>query len=184
MPSDTGFWDKEEAATQHDFSYQLARFIGSYFGKNERVIDFGAGNGAYIRYLHDIGFTNVWALEGDTATITEINNVIRQDLSKGFNLPDKAVNAICLEVGEHVPDKYAATLFDNLANNTEKKIILSWAIPGQDGYHHVNCRHNLWVMKEMKHRGFNLLIDDSLRIRDVIEDRWSYFRNTLLIFEK
>lgn len=183
MPSETGYWNKEEASTQHDFSYQLAKFIGSYFGKNDKVIDFGAGNGEYIRYLHDIGFTNVWALEGDTETITEISNVIKQDLSKPFSI-DKAVNGICLEVGEHIPAQYSAVLLNNLVNNVDKKIIISWAIPGQDGYHHVNCQHNLWVIKEMQHRGFKVLIDDSLKARSVIEDRWSYFRNTLMVFER
>lgn len=183
MPSETGYWNKEEAATNHDFSYRLARWIGDYFPKDKKVIDFGAGNGEYIRYLHDVGFKNVWALEGDAETITEINNKLEHDLGQAFILDPKATNGICLEVGEHLPEEYLETLLDNLTGNIEEKIILSWAIPGQDGYHHVSCRHNVWVINEMEKRGFKLLAEDSLKARSVIEDRMSYFRNTIMIFQ-
>lgn len=185
MPSETGYWNKEEAATNHDFSYQLARWIAGYLPKEIAVYDFGAGNGAYVRYLHDVGFKNVWAFEGDKETVTEIGNIIEQDLSVPFILPrDSIGNSICLEVGEHLPEECLESLLDNVCLNTRYKLILSWAIPGQDGYHHVSCRHNVWVINEMERRGFKLLAEDSLKARSVIEDRMSYFRNTIMIFER
>src|SRR6185312_1942261 len=103
MPSDTGFWSIEEAATNHDFSNNLAEWISNYFPKDKTVIDFGAGNGSYIRYLHDAGFSDVWALEGDIGTITESSNTIQQDLTLPFKI-EKICNSICLEVGEHLPE--------------------------------------------------------------------------------
>lgn len=183
MPSETGYWNKEEAETNHDFSYNLARWIAEYLPKDKPVIDFGAGNGAYVRYLHDVGFSNVWAVEGDKATVTEISNVIEADLSKISSFQHH-YNSISLEVGEHLPEEYLSAFLDNLCNNTKDKIILSWAIPGQDGYAHVSCRHNIWVINEMQKRGFIFLPEPSLSARSVIESRLSYFRNTIMIFQK
>lgn len=181
MPSNTGFWSTEEAETNHDFSYNLARWIAGYLQKDKTVNDFGAGNGAYMRYLHDLGFTDVCAIEGDIGTVTEIGNKLQYDLTSPFEL-NSIYNSICLEVGEHLPEEYLQQFLDNICNNTKGKIILSWAIPGQEGYHHVSCRHNVWVINEMEKRGMQLLAEDSLKARSVIEERLGYFSNTIMIF--
>lgn len=183
MPSETGYWNKEEAATQHDFSESLAKWISEYLPKEQSVIDFGAGPGTYIKYLQDAGFKNVLAIEGDASTITETDHKIQQDLTQHFILHSYH-NSICLEVGEHLPEKYLKIFLDNLTNNTTDKLILSWAIPQQEGYHHISCRGNQWVVSEMAERGFKWLVKESLNARNYVEDRFGYFKNTLMIFQR
>lgn len=88
-----------------------------------------------------------------------------------------------------LPPEKRADFLDNYLNNVcnacakDGKVVLSWAIPGQDGHGHVSNRSNVWVINEMEKRGFTLLAEDTLSVRSVIEERLSYFRNTLMIFK-
>lgn len=198
MPLDTGIWTAEEALTGHDFSYRLAQWIGEYLPKNEFLVDVGCGTGAYLRYLHDVGFSQLHGIEG-TPQNFEYGKIIVSDLAKGDVVLFKGAsigisgsnngfekNAICLEVGEHIPEEYLEEFMRRLCYYVGKhgKLILSWAVPGQDGIGHVSCRHNIWVINEFEKRGFKLLADDSLKARAVVEERLNYFRNTIMIFEK
>lgn len=187
MPSETGFWEQDEAVGQHDFCYNLAKYIGRYFPKTEPLIDFGCGPAEYLRYLHDIGFEKLLGYDGVKLKTTEFSNVVEQDLAVTFNAPTENIgNAICLEVGEHIPEKYLDIFIDNITRNVAPggKLMLSWAVPNQDGYGHVSCRHNIWAMNELEKRGFTIILKDSLDARAVIEERFTYFRNTVMIFKK
>lgn len=183
MPSETGFWNVEEAKNNHDFCYELARWVGDYIPKNTPILDAGCGNGNYLRYLHDRGFSNLLGVEGEIPNVTYFGNIKQQDLTEEFTLPYKR-DVVCLEVGEHIPEQYLNQFLDNLVNNCLNKIIISWGVPGQDGYSHVSCRHNIWVINEMEKRNMKFIAEDSLKARAVVEERWSYFRNTIMIFKK
>ncbi len=184
MPTDTGVWLQEDLSG-HDFSYRLAKWIGEYLPKHEPIIDIGCGQATYLRYLHDLGFSNLCGIEG-TEQNFEFGNVAVADLTKPYIIPNLSSHVICLEVGEHIPKEHKIAFLQNLTNAVGKgcKLILSWAIPGQDGIGHVNCLHNIVVVDMFQNLGFKFLLDDSLNARSVIENRFSYFRNTLLIFEK
>jgi len=181
MPTKTGYWNEDEAEGQHDFSETLAEWIGWYLSKKDNVVDFGCGNGKYVSYLYEQGF-NVMGIEGNVETVTETDKFLEQDLTQPFGF--ECDNGMCLEVGEHIPKRYAKQVIDNLTNNVKNKLILSWAAPGQIGYYHVNCQTNEWVIKQLKKRGFNYLKEDSELARDIVEDRFQYFKNTIMIFQK
>lgn len=183
MPSSTGYWNSEESLTNHDFSYNLAKLIGEYLPKDETLFDFGCGPGVYLRYLHDIGFENLLGLEGEPVEYRHFDTILKQDLAIPFNL-EQWGNVLCLEVGEHIPYEYMDIFLDNITEHCNNKLILSWAIPSQGGFGHVNCLHNIEVIQEVEKRGFKLLVEDSIHARNIVEDRLSYFRNTILIFEK
>lgn len=188
MPLDTGIWTAEEALTGHDFSYRLAQWIGEYLPKDEKVVDWGCGQATYLRYLHDIGFKDLRGYEG-TQQNFEYGNVVLWDLvvcPPDTPIVNYSTNKICLEVGEHIPEMHLEAFINNICYGIGKgrKLILSWAVPGQDGIGHVSCRHNIWVINEFEKRGFKLLADDSLKARAVVEERLNYFRNTIMIFEK
>lgn len=95
-------------------------------------------------------------------------------------------HVICMEVGEHIPIEYAHFFMDNIAKLTapKHKLILTWAIPGQDGIGHVNCQHNIWVINEIRSRGFFFLYEDSMLARQHVSNYAAWFRNTILVFEK
>jgi hypothetical protein len=185
MPSKTGYWNQEEADIELDFSPNLAEFISNYFDSDDPVTDLGCGKAQYLRHLYDKGFRKLLGIEGSDLNNFEYGNVLVHDLTTLLDVSDKG-NVICLEVGEHIPSEYSDIVVENICNNTERGKIafVSWAVPNQPGYHHVNCRSNAWVIENFVRKGFQLLDSDTKDARSVIEDAAWYFRNTILIFRK
>lgn len=182
MPTPTGIWSPEEAETGHVFDYKLAQWMGQYFPKDKPLFDFGCGPGEYLRYFHDIGFQKLKGFEGTTLSF-EFGNVEVRDITESFQ--DVQIgNVICLEVAEHIPEQYTDVFLDNLTRHLYGRLILSWAIPGQGGLGHVNCRHNIWVIEKMRTLGLSLRVLDTLHSRQMVSNNAHWFRNTLMVFEK
>lgn len=198
MPSETGIWSAKEGAENHVFDYELAHYLGQMFRKQDPVIDVGCGRGTYLRYFHDIGFEKLAGIEGSDQVFKFGNavpfnkhmtfgNVGLWDLSNSIMTPPPiSGNVICLEVGEHIPEQYEDIFIDNLIKLTSSGgyIILSWAVPGQDGIGHVNCKHNIWVIEVMTKRGVIFCPIQSLSIRTCISNHTAWFRNSIMIFQK
>lgn len=184
MPTPTGIWSQEEANDGHVFDYKLAQWLGQYLPKDQPLIDMGCGFGTYLRYFHDIGFKSLYGVEGSKLNF-EIGVVQVADLTQPVSLRITG-NVLCLEVAEHIPVEGMDVFLDNILGHVadEHKLIISWAIPGQGGLGHVNCRHNIWVINYLNERGFGLLVDDSLMSRAMVSNYSPWLRNTLMIFEK
>jgi hypothetical protein len=88
----------------------------------------------------------------------------------------------CLEVGEHIPVQYEQTFIDNVCRAAKNDIVLSWAIIGQGGDGHVNCRNNDYVINQMAIRGFTIDIGKSNQLRNCANLFW--FKNTVMYFKK
>jgi hypothetical protein len=111
-------------------------------------------------------------------------NITKQDLAEPFTLKEKGL-IICLEVAEHLPPQYETILLNNIRNNCDGKIIMSWAVVGQKGHGHFNCQNNDTVVDKMFKLGFKYNKEDSLAVRNCGIENWcDYFKNTLMIFEK
>lgn len=54
-----------------------------------------------------------------------------------------------VEVAEHIPRKFEMQFIDNIIRHARIGIVLSWAVPGQSGFRHVNGRENSWVIKQL-----------------------------------
>ena len=52
---------------------------------------------------------------------------------------------MCLEVLEHIPAQFEDVAVFNIATHARKGLLISWAPPGQGGYHHVNERGHAYV---------------------------------------
>ncbi len=77
-----------------------------------------------------------------------------------------------LEVGEHIPAKFESTFLDNLVRYAKIGIILSWAVPGQGGYAHVNNRPLTYVVAQMDQRGFSRNESLSVQMQKVSTYDW------------
>lgn len=181
-----GGWAFEDALKEHAFSLELAYHIGVVLKENEceHIVDFGAGPGFYAAFLKwSFGF-RVWATDAKPINNASLCLVTELDLTtyeaKHF-MPFDAV--LCLEVGEHIPAEHEAKVLDNIANSAKKKIILSWAVEGQTGFGHVNCRNNDYIIDQMAARGWKHNIDES----DYLRERCAgcdWFQNTIMVFER
>lgn len=180
----TGYWESDDKL-YHVRCEGLFNWIVDYLSpqKNKQLYDFGCGLGHYLKPLSNAGFTKLTGFEGKVPLYKEFENIISQDLSVSFSVPEKG-NCICLEVGEHIPAQFENIFIDNITNACDDNLIMSWAVRGQQGEGHVNCLNNDEVIPKIVERGFKFLTDETLSARKNVGDQYPWFQNTTLIFKR
>ena len=186
LPS--GAWDndtEEGHGVDEGLANGIAKFILQQRGKI--VIDIGCGNGFYTRVMNSHNGISCAGFDGNPNTPEITHGVCRvADFSKPqyLGLYDWVLS---LEVGEHIPEEFEDIFLDNLCRHALTGIILSWAIPGQGGDGHVNCRDNKYIEDKLNERGFELDAEctNSLRQNSNTYPKPCYwFRDTLLVFRR
>ena len=79
---------------------------------------------------------------------------------------------VSLEVAEHIPAEYETVYLSNLIRHAKEGIILSWAVPGQDGHYHINNRPFTYVLKTMDSLGFTFSQDETMILRQSATLPW------------
>ncbi|XP_069195069.1 uncharacterized protein [Procambarus clarkii] len=117
------------------------------------------------------------------ANIDEFTNgrIASADLSSPATLGGPFDWVMSLEVGEHIPESGEKNFLDNLVKHACVGVVLSWAVPGQGGHSHVNCRSNDYVRKEMAAQGLESDKLAEVKLRKNV-DQLTYFMNTLMVF--
>lgn len=167
----------------HFFDEELAESISDVLRQEgvHSVYDLGCGHGEYTRYLKNNNF-DCSGFDGNPYT-----NLITSGLCNTLNLAQEVdlprVDAVvCLEVGEHIPKKFEETLINNLSKSASDILVLSWAVEGQIGEGHVNCRNNDYIKQVFESKGFKNLPDYETKLRQ--ESTLSWFKNTIMVFKK
>lgn len=179
-----GFWE-EPLSVGHGVDKNLAVAIGDFLltERCHTLVDLGCGNGYYTNYLKSVGIYSV-GIDGNPNTASLGKDFFIFDLSKPFMFHTKDW-VLSLEVGEHIPKEHEDLFINNVANLAEYGIILSWAIEGQGGDGHVNCRNNDYIVKKLQNLGFEWYEIPTTWLRSKCspypETGW-WFRNTLMVF--
>lgn len=189
MPSQTGIWNQQEANDYHSFDYRLARFLAHNLPKNQFLYDMGCGLGTYLEYFKSVGFQYLVGFEGEKLNNFEIDGIHVADLTLPiqYSITDGVVGSvICLEVAEHIPPEDTNYFLNNITPFVSQggSLVMSWAVPGQEGIGHVNCRDNFSVIAEMINRGFEFDVERSLAARNNVSNHCAWFRNTIMWFKK
>ena len=185
----TGYWSADTAYLYHALSPGLAKWLAAMLDKSVPTYDFGCGMGGYLRALADAWHTSLVGFEGDPPRPGLWHVIHKADLTRPANTPGgpslftKKGNVLCIEVAEHVPAEHEATLLDTLTAACEKTIVLSWAVRGQPGEGHVNCRNNSEVVPLLEARGFVCDVAATNEGR-MAADFLPWFRSTLLVFRR
>jgi len=177
----TGIWNVS-GSDEHKFDHHVAFSVANLLKEQgaQSIMDFGCGNGAYVTFLRDMGFS-IQGCDGNLNTPQITGNTCSvQDLSKEFRWGTEFDWSMCLEVGEHIPKEHEQTFLDNLVAHTLNGLILSWALPGQGGCGHLNEQPNEYVIEQMLEKGFAFDEEESLKLRKTV--RWWWFENTLMVF--
>jgi len=87
-----------------------------------------------------------------------------------------------MEVLEHIPAQYESIVLDNINRAAGHGVVLSWAVPGQPGYSHVNGRSPTYVQQVMLDRGFALDNSTSVMLRERSTLWW--LKNNLMLFTR
>lgn len=155
--------------------------------KPKSAVDFGCGEGVWLRVLKDIdNDVEILGMDGDYVKKEELKipeECFKAcDLSVRVTLEKKYDLAISLEVAEHIAESSADIFVDNITDCADN-ILFSAAIPGQGGTNHVNEQWQSYWIKKFEERGY--FVDFSVRnyfweVKEITPWR----RQNLLFFSK
>jgi len=146
------------------------------------VLDVGCGEGHAAAFFRDRGCT---VLGVDGSVQAERDSVIpglhlRHDYSLGPLVPPGAWDLVwSCEFVEHVEERFADNFLASFAC-ASRYLMMTFASPGQPGWHHVNCQPQHYWVERMNRLGFDLDENLTRQARDVA--RAGHFRERGLVF--
>ena len=163
--ANSGGWCEEDSgpdSSQHATDTEIVKYLADFF-KDMRVASFGDGPGIYKNYFDGTGLLKVYdAYDGapysPRSTTGRVDFLDLSTPQYGLPIYDWVLS---LEVAEHIPEKYQDVFLSNIVRHAKTGVILSWAEPGQDGYHHVNNRDLSFVVGAMETLGFERNVSES-----------------------
>jgi SAM-dependent methyltransferase len=149
----------------------------------QSVLDVGCGEGHCVRYFNDAG-VKAFGVDGLKQNIERaVAPIELHDLREGpYVLPVDLVH--CCEVVEHIEEIYLDNLLRTLSNGAV--IAMTHALPGQDGYHHVNCQPEEYWIGKLEAYGYEFLPQQTREAKDriVASGTWTYFVQSGLVFRR
>ncbi len=182
--SPTGYWQGPHVHAYHTTDRGLGEWMASFLNPSRHVTDLGCGTGGYLSILSRAGFMHLLGIEGEVPATRHFGNIQQGDLTKPLGLkPHGAV--ICLEVAEHIPPEHEKAFLDNVCGRVEPTnvLVMSWAVRGQWGDGHVNCRDNWEAVQLIEDYGFTHDPLESNNGRNAVSDL-PWFRNTFMVFRR
>lgn len=139
--------------------------------KCRSLLDFGAGEGRYVRALHARG-VEALGIDG-TPQIEHMTNglVVEADLTEPLTI-EPADAGLSLEVGEHLQPSKCSCYVDSMVRLSRRLLVVSWATPGQRGRGHINCLPPEYVAARIVRRGMSLDESATTMLRESAPD-WS-----------
>lgn len=144
------------------FAPRVWRYLLERFAVRS-VMDLGSGIGYAADWFYKQG-CQVVAIEGlKENCAAALYPTVQWDLTRGAI--SCAVDLVhCQEVVEHIEEEFIDNLIASLANG--RFILLTHALPGQAGYHHVNLKPPEYWISHMRRFGCVLLEEDTKRVRE------------------
>lgn len=159
----------------------LWEWLASGPEKIRSVLDVGCGDGATLDVFHDLGVATTGIDGIDVARA----DAITHDFTTG-PAPELAPFDLVwsCEFVEHLDEQYLPNALPALCAG--RLLALTHAVPGQPGWHHVNCRPADYWIEEITGYGTHLL-DDKLTAEARVlaahnPDPANYFAKTGLMF--
>ena len=114
------------------------------------MIDIGCGEGHAARYFRDLG-CKVLGIDGSLQAKRDsliADQHVTHDFTHGFYHPSIDFDlAWSCEFVEHVEECFLDNFLETFAYS-RRYLMMTFASPGQPGFHHVNCQHmDYWVEK-------------------------------------
>jgi hypothetical protein len=146
------------------------------------ILDLGSGMGYSSEYFFRKR-VRVIAVDGLEGNISEcVYPTLRIDICTS-PVSCRVDLVHCQEVVEHIEEKHLENLLSSLCCG--KFVLMTHAVPGQPGHHHVNLQTRDYWIGNLDRRGFTYLAEDSSRIRRIAEAEGSiYLANSGLIFAR
>jgi hypothetical protein len=165
---------KDSAAVVAPLLYELLR--------PESLIDVGCGAGAWAAAFSGLGAEVMGIDDGidESRLLIPADRFVPHDLTTPVALRGGFDVALCLEVGEHLPERAAAILVASLTG-LAPVVAFSAAIPGQRGIDHVNEQWPAYWEHLFATHGYRPL--DLVRPRIWRDERVEpWYRQNLLVY--
>lgn len=180
-------YDEDFFASGEKQSREIAQIVMSYminWIKPESVVDFGCGEGIWLKAVSDIDKDiRILGIDGDYINRKRlkipVNCFLAADLEKGVKLDCRYDLAISLEVAEHLDEKSSDLFADSVARASDR-ILFSAAVPGQGGENHINEQWQDYWIEKFAARGY--LADTSVRNFFWKEERITPWRRQNILF--
>lgn len=163
-----------QATTPALWQYLIDRFAP------RSILDVGAGQGVALSYFHRAGVI----AHGFDGLLQNVRNarhpIALHDLKRGpYRFPCDLV--YCVEVVEHIEEAHLDKLLATFQN--APVVVITHALPGQRGHHHVNTQPREYWVEKMDGVGYSLSMDnDKFCAIAEAENPDSYFAKTGLVF--
>lgn len=146
------------------------------------VMDIGSGRGHTAKWFLDQG-CEVTAVEGLPENVERaVVPTVSHDLTHGPYTQSVDL-AVCIEVVEHIEAKFVDHLINTLING--RCILMTHAVPGQRGWHHVNCQSTEYWVDLLCKKNYILLEDHSKKIQALgQQDRSVHIARNGLLFQR
>jgi SAM-dependent methyltransferase len=148
------------------------------------IVDVGCGVGTWLAAARELGVRDLLGLDGtyvDRRMLEIPEECFRAvDLMQPLAAERIFDVALCLEVGEHLPESKADVLVESLTR-LAPVVLYSAAVPRQGGENHVNEQWQTWWVDRF--RKFEYVALDCIRRRvwDDPQVEWWYAQNILLM---
>lgn len=151
----------------------------------DSVIDFGCAIGAYLEPFHEAGCT-VKGIEGNRDAfkyaVVPTEHLEYHDLRRPYEAERAYDLVMSIEVAEHIPERFADTFVDTLVNAGET-VVMTAAIEGQGGQHHVNEQPRSYWKGKFAERGLVYDGEAVERIRHRLDvDTFAHVPENLFVF--
>lgn len=145
------------------------------------VVDIGCGPGTYVRAMREVGLDAIGVDNDPRMPDTEY--LISADILKYYF--SKKDLALCLEVGEHLPEDKADAFVDKVVSASDL-VIFSAAFPGQGGDGHINCQPKQYWIDKFAQRGYTVdaSMTDALIIHVKKNMHLGWFVINSMVFKK
>ena len=163
----------------HTWCPRLWRFLIERFAIGS-VLDVGCGEGHAVKFFHGLGL-HAHGVDGlATNVLRAVAPIALHDILSGPYYMPVDMTWSC-EVAEHIREDKVDNYIDTLVNG--RVIAMTHAVPGQDGYNHVNCQPAEYWIERICRRGYFLSEDNQILKEIAAGDyTWNYFARTGMVF--
>lgn len=122
------------------------------------VLDVGSGRGGWAAAFAGAGVSDFLCIDGDYVDRNRLHIPVDRfrvaNLAEPLELGRRFDLAICVEVGEHLPESAAGVLVDSIARHADAALF-SAAIPLQNGTNHINRQWPAYWASLFAQRGYS-----------------------------
>lgn len=164
----------------------LWRWLVEEYGVRS-MVDVGCGSGAMLRYWRDVlGVEHVLGIDGIECEADDLRDyTITHDYTSGplttlAPTPLSVDLAWSCEFVEHVEERYVANFVQTFLR--AELVLMTHAVPGQGGHHHVNCQTDDYWIGVMAVAGFDFDPQLTAVTRELAQQ--GYYARTGLAFKR